>query len=76
MNSWSLSENTQRNIKDTTNIFGDTIRISDSDGTDWILPCIDCFIRIKAVREDKKQCEIDNANKNVIIMDLVADSRS
>ncbi len=39
------------------------------------MPCIDCFIRIKAVRADKQECIEDNKKKDVIIMDLIADNR-
>lgn len=75
MSNVSLSKNSLESIQDSTNIFGDTIVINDTDGTNWIIPCIDCFIRIEAVRKDKEQCEYDNAQKNIAIQKLVADNR-
>lgn len=75
MNSLSWSKNLQRNIIDSTDIYGDTIRVNDTDGTAWIIPCIDCFIRIKEVRKDKDACVEDNKKKDIIIMDLVADNK-
>lgn len=42
---------------------------------DWIIPCIDCFKRLEAVRADKEECKVDNARLTVQTIELFADNK-
>jgi len=42
---------------------------------DWIIPCIDCFKRLEAVRADKEECEADNATLTAQTLELFADNK-
>lgn len=47
----------------------------DTNSQAWVLPCIDCFKRLEAVRADKEECEVDNGKLVAKNLELYADNK-
>lgn len=63
--------NTENNISIIDSVLTTNDSISNDSIPEWLLPCIDCFVRIEAVRKDKEECIKDSKEKDKRINYLV-----